>query len=220
MSQPRRRRRRGRRGGGGAERGGGAGAAGSKPEPVRESAQAASDASGRSGKSRRRRTRSRAGGRQAASPKSSEDLVRALPRERPETLTAEHDGQTLEAIIGDLQSTWGVPPYPQEYRITIKVAEERESRGSDSGGGDGQVRERSAERPAREKAAPRGDQPRREKAPAAPGITQGPGAARERPPRKRRRRRRRGGGSSGGEANGGSPNGGSPNGGSPDKGGS
>jgi hypothetical protein len=205
MSQPRRRRRRGRRGGGGAE-GAAAGAAGSKPAPVRETAQGSSDPSSGAGKGRRRRGRGRAGGRQTSSPKSSEDLVRALPRERPDTLTAEHDGQTLEAIIGDLQSTWGVPPYPQEYRITIKVAEERETRSTESANGEGQTREpRATERPPREKAAPRGDQPRREKAPAAPGITQSPGAARERPNRKRRRRRRRGGGAPGGDAGGGSP---------------
>src|SRR5687768_13671048 len=81
---------------------------------------------------RRRRRRGRrgreGGGAQSSSPKSSEDLVRALPRERPETLTLPPDGATLEAVIGDLQSQWGVPQYPQEFRITLKVAEDRDAR--------------------------------------------------------------------------------------------
>ncbi|MDQ3987411.1 MAG: hypothetical protein M3280_13050, partial [Actinomycetota bacterium] len=31
-------------------------------------------------------------------------------------------------MIGDLQTKWGVPQHPQEYRITVKVADEREGR--------------------------------------------------------------------------------------------
>jgi hypothetical protein len=132
------------------------------------------------------------------SPKSSEDLVRALPRERPATLTAPPDGQTLETLIGDLQSEYGVPQYPQEYRITVKVADER------------------AERPAAEEPSPRvppppappgNGAPRREKAPGMKTATgeapreQAAGAPRK---RSRRRRRRRGGGG-GGSGNGSAP---------------
>jgi hypothetical protein len=55
--------------------------------------------------------------------------VRALDKERPDTLTAEHDGTTLEQVIGELQSRWGVPESPQEFRITIKVGEDRNGNG-------------------------------------------------------------------------------------------
>jgi hypothetical protein len=142
---------------------------------------------------RRRRGRARGGQERASSPKSSEDLVRALPRERPATLTAPPDGQTLEVLIGELQSEYGVPQYPQEYRITVKVADDKDR----------------GERPAPEEpgtaAAPStgNGSPRREKAPAmtaAPGATPGeklPGPSRK---RSRRRRRRRGGGGGGGGA--------------------
>lgn len=194
MSQPRRRRRRGRRGGQGS---GGQ----PKQEATRNRVEGqASERTERSGRSRRRRGRSRSGSiREASSPRSSEDLVRALPRERPETLTAPPDGQTLEAIIGDLQSTWGVPPYPQEYRITVKVAEDRDHR-PDSATGDNGATEKPhqgpASQPTREKALSGNPQPRREKAPAAPGLASG-GAQRGGAPKKRRRRRRRGGGGDG-----------------------
>ena len=189
MSQPRRRRRRGRRGG--QQSGGGP----SKNEAIRESADGTpkSDRSER-GRSRRRRGKGRSG--RPSSPKSSEDLVRALPKERPETLTAPPDGQTLEAVIGDLQSTWGVPAYPQEYRITIKVAEEREARG-DQSNGDGSKdgpRSTSTEQKRERADGGRSDQPRREKAPAAPGMSSGGGREKSSGSRKRRRRRRRGGG--------------------------
>ncbi len=202
MSQPRRRRRRRRRGGQGTE-------SQPKQEGIRQPRDAtpAGEQQGpKSGRSRRRRGKGRSGGRQPASPKSSEDLVRALPRERPEQLTAPPDGQTLEQVIGELQSTWGVPAYPQEYRITVKVAEER----SDAGNGDGGARERASatrgvDQPKRERAnAEKTDQPRREKAPAAPGIGSSAGG-REKAPRKRRRRRRRGGGESGGVQQAGPP---------------
>ena len=201
MSQPRRRRRRGRRGG----QGGQGAASSSKQEAIRESAQGPVDAGRSQGgnRSRRRRGRGRSGGRQESSPKSSEDLVRALPRERPETLTAPPDGQVLEDIIGELQSTWGVPPYPQEYRITIKVAEERESRPESSDGDGGRPKSGGGERPERQRApkAPARTEggPRREKAPAAPGMAGSAGPQREKATRKKRRRRRRGG--AGGGAN-------------------
>lgn len=206
MSQPRRRRRRGRRGG---QQGGGGP---SKNEAIRESVDGTPKSGERSGRSSRRRGKGRSG--RTSSPKSSEDLVRALPKERPETLTAPPDGQTLEAVIGDLQSTWGVPAYPQEYRITIKVAEEREARGDQSNGDSGKDDARASTDQKRERAdGGRGDQPRREKAPAAPGMRSGGGREKTAGNRKRRRRRRRGGGggnadgSSGGSNNGG--NGGS-----------
>ncbi|HVF53882.1 MAG TPA: hypothetical protein VNC78_09805 [Actinomycetota bacterium] len=142
---------------------------------------------------RRRSKRGRSGGeRVSTSPVSSEDLVRALPKERPETLTAPADGQLLEEVIGDLQSSFGVPQYPQEYRITIKVADRdgRPDRGV------------APEEPAG--AVPPGDEaasaatpedgPRREKAPAAPrmgGASAANEAARPGAPRKRKRSRRR-----------------------------
>lgn len=144
-------------------------------------------------RSRSRRRRGSGGGeRQPASPRSSEDLVRALPRERPETLTLPPDGTTLEQVIGDLQSEHGVPQYPQEFRITLKVAEERD-------------RERTApaDAPARGAAeagrAPAVDGgPRREKAPALRGEKGEGGPEREAAPGRRRRRgrrrRKRGGG--------------------------
>ena len=187
MSQPRRRRRRGRRGG----RGGQPQAQGKK-DVVRETASGSAVEEGqpRSKSTRRRRGRGRSGGGRRSSPKSSEDLVRALPKERPETLTAPPDGQTLEGVIGDLQSTWGVPQYPQEYRIVLKVAEEKESRGDQTNGQGQQRGNRSAPR---EQAPEEGaeQQPRRERAPAAPGV--GSSGQREKAPRKRRRRRKRGG---------------------------
>lgn len=196
MSQPRRRRRRGRRGG---QQGSGGQ---SKKEAIRESVEGVpvSEPRGeRSGRSRRRRGRGRSG--RPASPKSSEDLVRALPKERPATLTADPDGQTLEGVIGDLQSTWGVPQYPQEYRITVKVAEEREARGSESGNGEAagdKARPASGDQKRERGEGGRSDQPRREKAPAAPGMSAG-GAREKSGGRKRRRRRRRGGGGGSGD---------------------
>jgi hypothetical protein len=153
-------------------------------------------------RSRNRRRRGRGGGeRQPASPKSSEDLVRALPRERPEVLTLPPDGTTLEQVIGDLQSEHGVPQYPQEFRITLKVAEERD-------------RERTApDAPARTATesgrAPAVDGgPKREKAPSLrTGGETGP-SRESAPGRKRRRgrRRRRGGGGGSGGAPGGAGN--------------
>ncbi|HEY7876102.1 MAG TPA: hypothetical protein VIG64_13380 [Actinomycetota bacterium] len=199
MSERSRRRRRRRRGSGGG--------AGSDPQrrAERETPQgqpvAREEASSVGRPRRRRRGRSRSGQDGIGSPKSSEDLVRALPRERPATLTAPPDGQTLETLIGDLQSEYGVPQYPQEYRITLKVADDKER----------------GERPVADDAAtpappgaPTNGGPRREKAPAmkssgSPGEApreQARGAA----PRKRSRRRRRRRGSGGG----GGPSGGAP----------
>ncbi|MGH2694143.1 MAG: hypothetical protein ACRDJJ_04935 [Actinomycetota bacterium] len=86
-------------------------------------------------------------------------------------------------MIGELQSQWGVPESPQEYRITLKVTEEREAR---------TVVEEQREEPleAEPPVDATGDRPRRERAPAAPRI------AGSEPTKRRRRgrgRRRRGG---------------------------
>jgi hypothetical protein len=142
---------------------------------------------------RRRRGRPRTGQERAAAPKSSEDLVRALPRERPATLTAPPDGQTLEGLVGDLQSEFGVPQYPQEYRITLKVADEKE-RAERAQSEEGQARVAPPPNP------PAAGSPRREKAPAMnaaptdPAREQSPGASPRGRPRRRRRRRRGTGG--------------------------
>ncbi|MGH2734177.1 MAG: hypothetical protein ACRDKZ_01245 [Actinomycetota bacterium] len=120
---------------------------------------------------------------------TSEDIVRAPAKKPPERLTLDPDGRHLEDIIGELQSEWGVPENPQEYRLVVKVSEERPERSSSNGkegGGNGR--------------------PRREKAPAAPRVggdeAQAADApAREQAParrRSRRRRRGRGGKSSSG----------------------
>ena len=189
MSQPRRRRRRRRRTG---ESGG----ANGRQRPAEQGGSQAQGTPQSDSRRSRRRRRGRGGGggggreRVDVSPKSSEDLVRALPRERPEALTAPADGQTLEELIGSLQSTWGVPQYPQEFRITLKVVEEREARTPPA-----------AAHPLPTPAAD--GQPRREKAPAAPRIRAGaPGGDRRDAPagakrRRRGRRRRRGGGNGG-----------------------
>jgi hypothetical protein len=87
-------------------------------------------------------------------------------------------------VIGDLQSQWGVPESPQEYRITLKVSEEREARTV--------VEERREEPPEAETPIDAsGERPRRERAPAAPRI----GGAEPAKRRRRGRRRRRRGGS-------------------------
>jgi hypothetical protein len=145
---------------------------------------------------RRRRRRGGNGRtqREATSPRSSEDLVRAEPRPRPTTLTIEPDGQTLESIIGDLQSEMGIPQYPQEYRITIKVAEE---------GARGATIQETVQDPLEENGGPK-----REKAPAAPrigggiaraltGAGEGDGSSGAGGGGRRRRKRRRGRGGRG-----------------------
>jgi hypothetical protein len=199
MSQQPRRKRRKRRGRGGQ---------GKKPQQQQESASQRSQgersqqqpkAEGGSRRRRRRgRSRSRGGGERSITPaKSSEDIVRAHDRKRPDTLMLPPDDRKLEDIIGSLQSEMGVPQNPQEYRLTVKIAEERDNSSR-------------SHKPSEVK-APNGEpdgKPRREKAPAAPNVGGGdaPAAQREKAPsRKRRsRRRRRGGRGSGGSgANGG-----------------
>ena len=188
MSQPRRRRRNRRR------RSGGSGGSNepSKREAVEQSRSESEEDSNRRSRSRRssrgRRGRTRARESGPRSPKSSEDLVRGDPKRRPGSLTGPHDGTTLEQVIGELQSSWGVPQHPQEYRITLKVADERSERA--------QVTEERAD-PEDVEATTTGaeDRPRREKAPAAPRIGAGAAEAESpsgaKPTKKRRSRRRR-----------------------------
>ena len=186
MSQPRRRRRsRRRRSSGSSDQ--------TKREAVEQArgggddqvAQQRSAKPRRSGRGRRGRTRARDA--RSASPKSSEDLVRGDPKRPPAQLTGEHDGTSLEQVIGELQSTWGVPQHPQEFRITLKVAEDR---------GDRAVATEERVDPESDTAADGDDKPKREKAPAAPRIgasaAQAEGAeTTEKTTRKRRSRRRR-----------------------------
>jgi len=127
MSQPRRRR---RRRGGGANRG--------RPADTPPQNEVAAD--GRTGAVARRRRRRRGGGRGPSHPATLEGILASFRTPRDARLTADPDGQDLDLIIGELQSRWGVPQYPQEYRITIKVAEERQEkveRGNGNGSGNG-----------------------------------------------------------------------------------
>jgi hypothetical protein len=179
MSQPRRRRRRGRRRHGGAD-----GTGSTRASKAVESTEAAADPQ-RSGRARRRRRRRPAPDKQPEAPQTLEDVVRAAAHRPTDTTTAPDDGRKLEDVIGELQSIWGVPQYPQEFRITVKVAEDR-SEG------------RSTDEPAATE-GPTGVM--RERAPAAPRVAPSSGAergaGREQAPRRRRRTRRgrrRGGG--------------------------
>jgi hypothetical protein len=175
MSQPRRRRRRGRR-----RQGGGDGTPATRAAKAAESTQPAADPQ-RSGRARRRRRRRPAPDKQPEAPQTLEDVVRAAASRPTEGTTAPDDGRKLEDVIGELQSIWGVPQYPQEFRITVKVAEER-----------------SDARPPDEPAVTEGPTGvMRERAPAAPRVALPSGNAREQAPRRRRRTRRgrrRGGG--------------------------
>jgi hypothetical protein len=145
------------------------------------------------GSSRRRRRGAAASGGGPAKQVSSEDLVRKAHAPRPKTLSAPPDGQKLEEIIHELQSVWGVPQYPQEYRLTLKVADERDARWArraPNGGGKPQAGAVAAEpNPVASEA------PKRERAPAAPrmgtGATDGTDASEEAPARRKRSRRRR-----------------------------
>jgi hypothetical protein len=194
MSQPRRRRRRRRRGG---EPRTDQTASGREQNQKHENGSQPQAQAGKRSRGRRRGRGPRSLER-IGSPKSSEDLVRAEPRNRPVTLTAQSDGTTLEQVIGELQSTWGVPQYPQEYRITIKIAEEKDARAERVTPMDEVVKDRAEQSQA---PAPAIEGPRREKAPAAPRVRAGgEGPVRERAPRRRRRgrgRRRKGDGSGG-----------------------
>ena len=148
--------------------------------------------------------------------------MRALPKPRPETLMLPADGTDLNELIGELQSSHGVPQYPQEYRITIKVATDRPERAER--GERPERPERAAAQPDGQKEAPRRESApsngvKREKAPPPGRMAAGAegDAPREGQPRKRSRRRGRGRGR--GKGNNGAPNtngnGGTPSGGTP-----
>lgn len=199
MTQPRRKRRRRR------SRGADDGHRASSAAPAETGAPSGEGSPGSPRSRRRRRGRGRP--QQSVAPAtSSEDIVRAPARKPPATLSRPADGLTLEQIVGELQSEWGVPQSPQEFRITLKVAEER-SRGRVTA----VVEERSDPEDPEELADP--DTPdaasasgatedsgagvRREKAPAAPRVGAAEGSGEEggetRRKRRRSRRRRRGG---------------------------
>ena len=130
--------------------------------------------------------------------------MRSWDKQRPETLTAPPDGQTLEGLIGELQSVWGVPQYPQEYRITIKVAEERDARAERAVPLE-EVADTKVEE-ARPSLGVTSAGPRREKAPAAPRVGGGDGDQPQARRRRGRRRRRRGrGGPNGSSGSNGAP---------------
>jgi hypothetical protein len=185
MSQPRRRRRRRRQ----PNRDQGAVAGGA--------VQGQQTGSGGGQRSRRRKRGAAGSGSAAAKQISSEDLVRRAHAPRPKTLTAPPDGQKLEEIISELQSVWGVPQYPQEYRLTLKVVEERDTRASrrssNQGGTESAPGSPAASMPPDPETVEPG--PRREKAPAAPRIggaaVEGEDAQDATPPRRKRSRRRR-----------------------------
>jgi hypothetical protein len=161
MSQPRRRRRRRRR-------------SKSAGQPAAESPARSETPAAAIESSRRRRPRRARGRRRAQPTKSCEEVICDILGPPPARLTTEPDGQTLEGIIGDLQSVWGVPQYPQEYRITVKVAEPKPTA------------------PVKETISPNGIT--RERAPAAPRVSPQDSADDGRRKRVRRRRRRRRGG--------------------------
>lgn len=169
MSQPRRRRRRRKTGAGGsAHQPGGKDQA--REQAKAQGRRARAQGGGQAGSRRRRRGRRRSQSAPAnPSPALSEDIFRAyLPRTEAGAQMLPEDGTRLEDLIGELQSEWGVPQYPQEYRITLKVAEAKEAK--------------TAAQP------PAAGVPKREKAPAAPRI--GAEADDEQGSRRRRRRRR------------------------------
>lgn len=189
MSQPRRRRRRGRRK---PNRSGDQ----SKREAVEQSRNDTDDKPGppkdssRSRRGRGRRGRTRGRDARTSSPKSSEDLVRGDPKRPPAQLTAPPDGTTLEQVIGELQSSHGVPQHPQEYRITLKVADDRSDRNT--------IVEEKIDATEKTEIPPggSGDKPVREKASAAPRIgsssaeAEDPDQSKSKKRRSRRRRRR------------------------------
>jgi hypothetical protein len=199
MTQPRRKRRRRRsRGADGSQR--------ASAAPAETGAPSAESPPGPRRSRRRRRGRGRGEQPSEAAPAaSSEDLVRAPARKPPATLSRPADGLTLEQIVGELQSQWGVPQSPQEFRITLKVVDDK-PRG---GGPTAVVEERSDPEDPEELAdagtpglAPvaTGEKEggvRREKAPAAPRVGtpdgQGEEGGETRRKRRRSRRRRRGG---------------------------
>ena len=119
--------------------------------------------------------------------------MRAPARKPPATLTGPPDGTTLEDVIGALQSEWGVPQRPQEFRITLKLPDERDLRN-----GKAAVEEVLEDPTEKATQGGNGARPRREKAPAAPRIggptgetAEGGAGAKTGATKKRSRRRRR-----------------------------
>lgn len=196
MSQPRRRRRRGRKKPSTSDAPSGQ----SQQQGQGQREKAPGNGGDNGPRSRRRRGRSRrtGGENRTGSPKLSEDLVRALPRPRPESLMLPPDGQDLEELIGELQSTWGVPQYPQEFRITIRVAEPRDR---DRGGDRGQAPQSDAKEAVPQPPADP-NAPRREKAPPPQRLADGEAPSGDGGQRKRRSRRRRRGKGPGGAGSG------------------
>lgn len=187
MSQQRRRRRRRRGRGGGSQ----------KAAEQKSDQQSQAEKQDGSGRRRRRRRGSSRAGPATTTYKSSEDLVRSFAPAKPTSTSASmSDDVTAEDIIGQLQSEHGVPQYPQEYRITVKIAEERSRK---NGAGED---EETGETPS----ASAGGEPtgvRREKAPAAPRMPSAQGdrrASGSGPKKKRRRRRGRRDSGTGGQA--------------------
>jgi hypothetical protein len=204
MTQPRRKQRRRRAG---RDQSGKAGSAAegapaqSAPQeaPARNSgapSEVAKKSTGRRGRRRRGRGR-RQPGPETSEVLSSEDLVRAPARRRPVAFSRPADGTTLEQIIGELQSDWGVPQHPQEFRITLRVADDKPR-----AGGPTTVEELREERPpdpgASEATPAASPSVRREKAPAAPRVEATGSSENDsrRPRRRKRSRRRRRGGNS------------------------
>lgn len=181
MSQPRRRRsRRRRRKGGPAQAG-----QGTQQEATGQQKPGGPQPQGETGNGRKRRRRGRGGSKGPPRFKSSEDLVRSFLPAKPTRMEGQGDGTTLEQVIGDLQSENGVPQYPQEYRITLKVAEDRPSNG----------RERASARgpstQPEDDPVPEGGS-KREKAPAAPRMPSSSSGDGSGEGKRRRRRGRRG----------------------------
>lgn len=183
MSQQPRKRRRRRRGGSGSGGSSNEGSGRDQQQRQAQTSQGSQPGDGAGGGGRRKKRRRRRGPGGARPERATFEQLMASYRPQLDQLTLDPDGQDLDEIIGELQSVWGVPQYPQEYRITIKVAEER----------GGNHRPKAPKQPASTSSS--GVQ--REKASAAPRIggATGSEASQDAPLRKRRRRRRKGGGS-------------------------
>ncbi|HVL64540.1 MAG TPA: hypothetical protein VM573_05145 [Actinomycetota bacterium] len=173
MTEPRRRRRKRRRGAG----------EGRPSEPTAAKSQPETTGT------RRRRRRRRGGDRSGPQTATLESILAGYRTPRDAPLTRDPDGQDVDEIIRELQSEYGVPLYPQEYRITIKVAEEKNGRAA-------AVVERQDADPQQVRRGPTGAV--REKAPAPPRVGSEDAEEQRSPKRRRRRGRKRRGGGGGG----------------------
>ncbi len=117
--------------------------------------------------------------------------MRAPARKPPANVLGPHDGTTLEDVIGQLQSEWGVPQNPQEFRITLKFGDGREGKPD----GSTTIEEVRADSERDETVGTGSDGRKREKAPAAPRMgasaTEGEGSTRKSSRRRRSRKRKR-----------------------------